>query len=134
MYPHAVPVYGAKVQYMKEAVKSPPQTKEEKKSVQQVIRTFLFYGRAVDGTILTLLSPVVSEQVTPMQEIMRKTKKFLNYAATHLDTIVTYIASNLMLVVHSDAFYLSKPQAGSQARGHFFMSSDCGIPLVMELY
>jgi hypothetical protein len=34
----------------------------------------------------------------------------------------------MLLVVHSDASYLSKPKARSRAGGHFFLSSDCDDP------
>ena len=55
---------------------------------------------------------------------MTRCKQFLDYAATHQDAILTYKSSNMVLVVHSDASYLSKPKAQSQAGGHFFLSSD----------
>ncbi len=51
-------------------------------------------------------------------------KQLLDYAATHPDTILTYKRSNMVLVVHSTASYLSKPKACSCAGGHFFLSSD----------
>ena len=34
----------------------------------------------------------------------------------------------MVLVVHSDESYLSKPKAHSRAGGHFFLSSDCDDP------
>ena len=39
---------------------------------------------------------------------MAKATQFLDYAATHLDAIVTYHTSNMVLVGHSDASYLSE--------------------------
>jgi hypothetical protein len=59
---------------------------------------------------------------------MTRCKQFLDYAATHQDAILTYKASDMVLVVHSDASYLSKPKAQSRAGGHFFLSSDCEDP------
>jgi hypothetical protein len=35
----------------------------------------------------------------------------------------------MVLVVHSDASYLSKPKAQSRAGGHFFLSSDTEDPI-----
>ena len=55
---------------------------------------------------------------------MANTKLFMDYAATHQDAIITYRASDMVLVVHSDASYLSEPKARSRAGGHFFLSSD----------
>ena len=55
---------------------------------------------------------------------MRKIKQFLDYAATHPDTNVTYRASDMILAVHSDASYLSKTNARSRAGGHLYMTND----------
>ena len=42
---------------------------------------------------------------------MANTKLFMDYAATHQDSIITYRASDMVLIVHSDASYLSEPKA-----------------------
>jgi len=44
--------------------------------------------------------------------------------------MLSYHASDMVLVlaVHSDTTYLSKPKAHSRAGGHFFLSSDTTIP------
>jgi hypothetical protein len=78
--------------------------------------------------MLTTLSSIASMQSAPTAQTMANTKLFLDYAATHQDAVVTYQASNMVLVLHSDAFYLSKPKVHSQAGGHFFMSSDTTNP------
>ena len=49
---------------------------------------------------------------------------FLDYAASHPDAILTYRASDMVLVLHSDISYLSEPQARSRTGGHFFFSED----------
>jgi len=121
---HAIPVYGAKVQYAKEADTSQLLDKNGKKRVQQVVGTFLFYGRAVDGTMLPALSAIASDQAAPTQATMEKVDMFLDYAASHPDAIVTYRASKMILALHSDASYLSKPKARSSAGGHFFLSEN----------
>ena len=54
--------------------------------------------------------------------------QFLNYAATHPDAIITYKASNMVLLGHSDASYLSETNVRSPSGGHFFMSNDDPIP------
>jgi hypothetical protein len=125
---HTVPTYGATVQYAKAVDTSRLLSKDKKKYIQQVIGTFLYYGQAVDSTMLTTLSSIASMQAKPTKETMDNTKLFLDYAATHQDAIVTYHASNMVLVVHSDASYLSEPKARSCAGGHFFMSSNTKDP------
>ncbi len=121
---HAIPVYGATVQYAKEADTLQLLDKNGKKRVQQVVGTFLFYGRAVYGTMLPALSAIASDQAAPTQATMEKIEMFLDYAASHPDAIVTYRASKMILALHSNASYLSEPKARSQAGGHFFLSEN----------
>ena len=78
--------------------------------------------------MLTALSSIASNQAEPTEETMDNIKLFLNYAASHQDAILTYQASNMVLIVHSKASYLSEPKARSRAGGHFFMSSDVANP------
>jgi hypothetical protein len=42
--------------------------------------------------------------------------------------ILTYKASNMVLAVHSNASYLSKPKTCSRAGGHMFMAGRDNIP------
>ena len=125
---HTVPTYGATVQYAKQLEASPTLDKKGKKFVQQVIGTFLFYARAVDGTMLTALSTIASDQAEPTENTMEKIRTFLDYAATHREAVITYRKSDMALAVHSDASYLSESKARSRAGGHFFMSSDVPEP------
>ena len=98
----------ATIQYTKDDNATNILLKEEKKYVQQVLGTFLYYGRAAE----------------PTEETMANIKLFLDYTASHQDTILTYEASDMVLIVHSNASYLSDPKARSRAGGHFFMSSN----------
>ncbi len=125
---HTIPPYGATVQYAKADDISRPLSKEEKKYIQQVIGTFLYYSRVVNSTMLTTLSSIASTQAKPTKETMNNTKLFLDYTASHQDAIITYRASDMVLVVHSDVSYLSEPKARSCAGGHFFMSSNTKDP------
>ncbi len=59
---------------------------------------------------------------------MQQTLQLLNYLATQEDAILSYHASNMVLAVHSNTSYLSKPKAQSQAGGHFFLSSNTTVP------
>ena len=126
---HTIPTYGATVQYAKPEDTSRRLSPQEKKFIQEVIGVFLYYGRAVDSTMLTALSAIASAQAEPTEDTMTRCKQFLDYAATHQDAIITYHASDMVLVVHSDASYLSEPKARSRAGGHFFLSSDITDPL-----
>jgi hypothetical protein len=92
---HANPTYGATVQYAKPEDTSQWLSPSKKKYIQEVIGTFLYYGRAIDSTMLTALSAIASAQAKPTEEAMTCCKQFLDYAATHQDAILTYKASDM---------------------------------------
>jgi hypothetical protein len=125
---HAVPVYGAKIQYAKGPDTTAKLGPEDKLFIQQVTGTFLYYARAVDSTMLVALSAIASDQASPTKNTMRKCLQFLDYVATHPDAILTFKRSNMVLNVHSDASYLCEPKARSRAGGHFFLSNNDADP------
>jgi hypothetical protein len=127
-HPHTLPTYGATIQYAKHADQSPPATKEQQKYIQQVIGVLLYYGRAVDSTLLVALSSLASAQAAPTEHTLELIKWLLDYAATNPDAILTYESSDMILAVHSDASYLSEANARSRVGGHFFCSSDVSAP------
>jgi len=94
-----------------------------KKRVQQVVGSFLYYGRAVDMTILCALSKIAGQQKAPTKRTMERGNQFLDYMATHPDAKIRYHASDMVLNVHSDASYLTAPNARSRVGGHFFLGS-----------
>jgi len=83
----------------------------------------LYYGRAVNATILVTLSSLASAQATPTDGTMQRTHHLLDYMATHPDAILSYAKSDMILGIHSNASYLSEPKAHSHAGGHFFLSN-----------
>ena len=60
-YPHIKPNYGAKTQYSEEDNASASLSKDEKRFVQEVVGTFLYYERAVDATMLPELGSIASQ-------------------------------------------------------------------------
>ena len=60
---------------------------------------------------------------------MQKCLQFLDYAASQEDAIVTYQASDMRLVIHSNTLYLSEPKACSRAGGHMFMAGTEDLPI-----
>jgi hypothetical protein len=128
-HPSVKKTYGAKVQYTKPSNKDPQLDKAGKKFIQEVTGVFLFFSRAVNGTMVTPLSALASEQASPTELTMDKCLQFLDYAATQDDAILTYKASDMILTIHSNASYLSEPKAQSQAGGHMFMAGEDEIPI-----
>jgi hypothetical protein len=108
-HPNTIPTYGTTVQYAKAIDSSPAATKEEEKYICQVIGILLYYGQVVDSTILVGLSSLAAAQAKPTKQTEFLIKWLLDYAATNPDAILTYKKIDMVLAVHSDAFYLSKP-------------------------
>ena len=87
-HPHNIPTYGAKVQYAEQSDESPKLDKAGIKYVQQVAGTLLYYGRAVDPTILPALSLIASEQAAPTERTMERVKQLLDYCASQEEAII----------------------------------------------
>ena len=92
-YPHVAPQYGAKIQYTPDVDNSPPLNKEETKYNQAVTGTLLYYGRAVDNTILPALSAIVTKQSKPMEKTKETIKQLLDYCASQEVAIISYSTS-----------------------------------------
>jgi hypothetical protein len=90
--------------------KAPLLDGKAKQFIQQVCNKFLFLGRAVDSTLLCPIGAIASQSSKLVEDTMRQTLQLLNYLATQEDAILSYHASNMVLVVHSNASYLSKPR------------------------
>ena len=115
--------YGAKSDEIIHEKESPLLDKEDKKFIQQVVGSFLYYARAVDMTILTALNAIATEQAKPTKRTMERVHQFLDYMATHPKAVIRFRASDMILNVHSDASYLSAGNARSQAGRYFFLGS-----------
>jgi len=118
-----IPAYGQKVQYAQTQDASQPLNKDEQHKIQQIVGSLLYYGRAVDPTILVALGSIASQQNKPTETTAAAVTKLLNYVATHPNAVIRYHRSDMILHVHSDASYLSEPQARSRAGGHFYLSN-----------
>jgi hypothetical protein len=127
-YQATLPQYGAKVQYIDEPDTSPLLPKSAITRIQQVIGTFLFYARAVDTTMLAALSTLASEQASATSKTEAAIQQFLDYCATHPNATVRFVASDMILRVHSDASYLSERNARSRSGGHFYLGNETGKP------
>ena len=73
--------------------------------------------------MLHALITIASQQSAPTEKTKALVHTFLDYLATHPQSIIRFYASNMILNVHSDASYLTAPKARSQADGHFFLGS-----------
>jgi hypothetical protein len=121
------PQYSSKVQ-MTKVDDTPPMNAEQTHWLQQVVGTFSFYARAVDPTMLHALNVLAASQKRGTQATVEALVHFLNYAATHPNAKIRYSASAMVLHVHSNASYLTEPEACSRAGGHHFLSDQASHP------
>jgi hypothetical protein len=93
-----------------------------------VTGTLLYYARAVGSTILPALSSLATEQAKPTQKKIETVKQLLGYCVTQEEAIITFMASKMILCIHSDAGYCNEKNSSSWARGHFFLSNNEQFP------
>ena len=93
-YTSTPPKYCAKIQYAQTPVNVPLVGGADKKYIQQVCITFLFYGRAVDSTILNALSAISSQQSKPTVDTLAKTRQLLDYLASQEEASNVFIMRN----------------------------------------
>ena len=96
-YPHAKITFGDKAQYVTADDNSQLLSPTGKKIIQEVTKTFLYYARAIDTTMLPALGLLAIHQAAPTENTMTLAKTFLDYAVTHPDVIITYYASDMVL-------------------------------------
>jgi hypothetical protein len=115
------PIYGQKVQYATSDT-SALLDKTGTRRVQGVSGTFLYYGRALDYTILPALNKISNSQSKPTDVTGKACDHLMDYLATHPDAVVRFYASGMVLCIVSDAAYLVLPDARSRCAGLFFLS------------
>ncbi len=92
---------------------SPSATPEQAKDLQVVVGFLLYYGRCVDGRVLSATCALAFEQASPTLSTMSRLQRLLGYVAAHPDGRKNFRASDMLLRVLSDASFLSRPNAGS---------------------
>jgi hypothetical protein len=75
-YPHIKPNYGAKVEYTKYMDTSALLPKEDKKFIQEVIGTFLYYAQCTNSTMLAALESIATQQANPTENTMKRVDNF----------------------------------------------------------
>ena len=121
------PNYGARKQYATQDF-SPALDVSDKKRVQEVLGTLLYYARAIDSTMLPAIGTLATQQSSPTTATMNAITHLLNYCATHPEATLRYIASDMILHVESDASYLSKTKGRSRAAGIHYLTCRSPTP------
>jgi hypothetical protein len=91
--------YDATKQYAIQELKVPLLDDKAKWFIQQVCGKFLLVSRAVDSTPLCPISAIALQSSKPAEDTMQQTLQLLNYLATQEDAVLSYQASNMVLVV-----------------------------------
>jgi hypothetical protein len=74
--------------------------------------------------MLPAVCALASSQAHPTLATMAAAERLLGYAAAHPNNSLVYRASSMLLRVHSDASYLSRPKSGSVAGGFHFLGDE----------
>jgi hypothetical protein len=78
--------------------------------------------------LLPALSSLASQLANLTEKTIELCKQFLDYMEMQEDAILTYCPSDMVLAIHSNASYLSKPKSCHRAAGHMFMAIKDNIP------
>jgi hypothetical protein len=116
---YVTPVYGAKTQYATQD-ETPPLTSKQCLNIQKVTGSVLYYARAVEPTVLMPLNDIATEQTKATEKTQAATNRLLDYLATHPDATIRYHASDMILHIHIDAYYLSVSNSRSRLGGLLF--------------
>jgi hypothetical protein len=120
-YPAPEPRFGQAAQEPAPPDTSPELSAPGKVRIQKIVGSFLYYGRAVDITILKALNSLARQQSKPTEATAKCTDHLLDYLATHPRAVIRYFPSDMILQVHSDASYFNEPDGRSTAGGHYFL-------------
>jgi hypothetical protein len=123
--PHkwSVPAYGSKVQYATHDTSELISDKIEKKRIQSIVGTFLYYARAIESPMLPALNEIGTQQSKPTQATIAASNTLLDFAATYPNGKIRFYASDMILHIDSDAAYLVMPNAKSRVAGYFYLSN-----------
>ena len=119
---HVAPNYGAAFQYATSDNYHPLLPKYQIKYIQQVTEILLYYGIAINKTILVALGNFSEEQSRAILTTIEKTNQLLYYLASNPHATIQYHASGIILFIHSDSSYLSVSKYRSCSSRFFFLS------------
>jgi hypothetical protein len=92
-------------------------------AIQKVIRSVLYYARAVDPNVLMPINDIALEQTKATEKMQATRNQLFDFLATHPDATTRYHASDMILHIHRDASYLSVSNARSRLGGLCFLGN-----------
>ena len=118
------PAFGTKMQFAKDPDTSEKINANGTRRIQQINGTSLYYGRAIDPTILVALNEISTQQSSPTTKTTKKTAMLMDYLCTFPNTSLRFYAGDMQLCVESDTAYLVLPKARSRIAGHFYLKAN----------
>ena len=114
--------YGAKVQSPVPSDTTALLSEAQIKRIQDIVGSFIWYGRACDPTLTAALSAIGSRQNKATESVQKAAHQLLDYLATHPDAAIRYQASDMVLAFDTDASYLSELNGKSRAAAYYHMT------------
>jgi hypothetical protein len=105
------PVYGQCIKYAPLTDESAAASAADITWAQGISGTLLYYTRSVYPTLIMPLSTIVSHLSTVTTTTMAAVSHLLDYCSTKPHATIRYFTSDMQLKIHSDASYLSEPNA-----------------------
>jgi hypothetical protein len=116
---YVTPIYGAKTQYATRD-ETPLLSAKQCTNIQKITGSVLYYNRAVYTNVLMPLNQISTEQTKATEKTQATSDQLLDYLATHPDATIRYHKSDIILHIHSDAYYTSVYHARSGLGGLFY--------------
>ena len=69
------------------------------------------------------MSSIASRQSNATEKLEEEVKHFVDNFATHPDSGVRFVPSDMILALHSDASYNSEPRSKSRVAGQYYLSN-----------
>ena len=117
------PSYGSTTPQLTAVDDSAPLSPADAKLLQEIVGVFLYYARAVDGTMLPAVTAIASDQAKPTQAVLSAATRLLAYAASYPANELVFSACDMVLYGQSDASYLSRSDSRSVAGGIFYLGN-----------
>ena len=91
--------------------------------VQEVTGTFGHHSRVIDYALLEAVTAIARTQAAPTVDTMKRVDHLLQYAFSHQNNTITFVASEMIVTTHTDASYQSIPFSRSKLGGVHYCSN-----------
>jgi len=87
------------------------------KYAQEVTGTFSHHSRIIDYVIHEAVTSIARTQAAPTIDTMNRVEHLPQYAHSHRNHCITFVASDMIITTHTDALYQSIPFSRSKLGG-----------------